>query len=114
MSEHRLVLKLRSELMSRGTSAIKNLGMFFRQIDENKSKTLSFEEFKRGINDHNLNLSIEEINDLFNLYDKDESGSVCYEEFIQSVRVRLIKTKIRFVPLKIHIFLTDFLKFSHH
>ena len=87
-NENPLVVKFRQQLLGRGSAGIKNLSIFFRQIDDNGSRTLSEGEFQQGIVDHNISLSEEEISALFKLFDRDGTGTISVNEFIQSVRVR--------------------------
>lgn len=59
-------------------------------MDDDGSKRLSEEEFKKGIEDSGLeNLTGAQIKDLFARFDKDGSGSVDYEEFLRAVRVNV-------------------------
>ena len=61
-------------------------------MDNDGSKSLSIEEFTIGIDESGLDLSEDEVNELFEIFDKDGQGSVEYEEFISSIRVRKLGT----------------------
>lgn len=56
-------------------------------MDDNRSGDLSFEEFKNGMTDFGLKISDEEFVSLFQLFDRDGSGTIHYDEFLRSVRV---------------------------
>jgi Ca2+-binding EF-hand superfamily protein len=86
-SSNQLIVKFRNQLVKRGAVGIRNLSIFFRQIDENGSKTLSLDELQHGIKDHNIDMSREEISEMFRLFDRDKNGSISLNEFLQSVRV---------------------------
>lgn len=87
MSQDSLLEKFRLELLKRGPAGIKSIGCYFRQIDDDGSKSLSLNEFQEGILNHKIDLNKQEINELFRLFDKDCSGKIGYEEFLLAVRV---------------------------
>lgn len=60
-------------------------------MDDNHSGDLNQEEFVKGIRDTGLDISDEDAEKLFKQFDKDESGSVKYEEFLRAVRVSFCK-----------------------
>lgn len=59
----------------------------FRRQDNDKSWTLSREEMAETLKEFSLQLSDEEVKNLFDQFDADESGTVNYEEFLDSIRV---------------------------
>lgn len=59
----------------------------FRRIDDDRSKQLSYEEFRKGIHDTGLVMEEEGYREMFNMFDKDGSGQVSIDEFLYSVRV---------------------------
>jgi hypothetical protein len=89
-----VVVKFRNELAKRGPMGFRSLSLFFRQIDENGSKTLSLEELQQGIQDHNIDMGREEANELFVLFDHDQSGTISLNEFLQSIRVHFLLFRI--------------------
>ena len=48
---------------------------------------LDYEELKNGVKDYGLNLSKAELDELFACFDKDNSGSISFDEFILALRV---------------------------
>ena len=56
-------------------------------MDDNKNKMLSFDEFKKGVTEYGLGYSKDEIFELFKAFDKDSSGSVDFDEFLEKLRV---------------------------
>lgn len=56
-------------------------------MDDNSSGDLTFNEFKNGVHDLGLIVSDEEYQQLFQLFDRDGSGTVKYDEFLRSIRV---------------------------
>lgn len=56
-------------------------------MDDNKNKKLDLDEFSKGINEYGLNYSKEEMRELFNAFDKDKSGQIDFDEFLEKLRV---------------------------
>jgi len=48
---------------------------------------LDFEELKNGVSDYGVNMSKAELDDLFACFDKDNSGTISFDEFILALRV---------------------------
>ena len=61
----------------------------FRIMDDNDSKTLDMNEFKKAMRDLALMLTELEVRQLFQLFDRDGSGTISYDEFMAVLRVRL-------------------------
>jgi hypothetical protein len=59
----------------------------FRVMDDDRNRKLSFDEFKKGVDEYGLNLSRDEVQYLFKQFDTDHDGSINYEEFLQRLRV---------------------------
>ena len=79
--------KLRYKCLSRGASGINGLGRQFRIIDDDNNKKLSKEEFTKGCHDFKVDLTPEEINSLFTELDRDGSGCLDFDEFLEALRV---------------------------
>jgi len=79
--------KLRLSTLQRGCSGIKGLGRMFRIIDDDGSRKLDLNEFKKGLHDYGLtNLSKEEVETLFKRFDSDNSGTIDFDEFLIHLR----------------------------
>merc|ERR1719460_2924881 len=55
-------------------------------MDDDGSKSLSMSEFKKGLQEMNMNLSSREVERLFVYFDKDDSQTIDFEEFVQGIR----------------------------
>jgi hypothetical protein len=79
--------ELKSQLAARGASGIIGLSRKFRIMDDDGSKSLNLSEFKKGIRECALDLTEMEMNQLFQHFDRDRSGTIDYDEFLLGVRV---------------------------
>lgn len=80
--------KLRQQLIARGARGIVGLQRKFRIVDDDGSKSLNMVEFKKAIRECALNMTDLQLSQLFGYFDKDRSGTISFDEFIQGVRVR--------------------------
>jgi Ca2+-binding EF-hand superfamily protein len=55
----------------------------FKTIDANNDGFINFDEFFRIMNKFNPNVSLKEVNSLFNKIDKDENGMISFEGNLQ-------------------------------
>lgn len=56
-------------------------------MDDDRSNSLTFDEFKKGIHDYGCDMTKEEIQNIFSKIDKDGSGTLDFDEFLQALRV---------------------------
>ena len=59
----------------------------FRIIDDNGSRTLDREELMKGLYDFGLKFTKAEVTQIISDIDRDRSGSVSFNEFLQALRV---------------------------
>lgn len=89
-----LIETLRAACLERGASGIHGIGRTFRVIDDNRSRTLDREELKNGLSDFGVTMTSAEVNQLFNELDKDKSGLISFDEFLQALRPPMSKTRL--------------------
>lgn len=56
-------------------------------MDDDRSMDLDIYEFKKAIKDFRINVSERDADRLFNIFDRDRSGKISYDEFLRGVRV---------------------------
>jgi Ca2+-binding EF-hand superfamily protein len=77
---------LRASCLERGAQGIKGLGRMFKIIDDDQSRSICFNEFKKGIRDYGLDIDASLVQTLFQQFDKDGSGSIDFDEFLIMLR----------------------------
>ena len=66
----------------------------FRIYDDDRSNTLSLEEFSEGLQDYGVRgLAKADIANLFAYFDRDGSGTINFNEFMIAIRVSRILKK---------------------
>lgn len=80
-----IIAVFRENIAKRGARGIFGLGRSFRIIDDDRSHTLSWEEFSKAFNDFQVDLSRDERELLFKAFDINNDGQVNYEEFLRGV-----------------------------
>ena len=80
-----LVGHLRAIIADRGYTGIMAIRRTFMLIDENSNKKITFDQFENLFKKFRYDLSEEEINRLFNYFDKEGSGFIDYDEFVNGV-----------------------------
>ena len=62
-------------------------------MDDDRSRTLDFQEFKKGVRDFGLSLDVGEVNEMFTAFDRDGSGTIDFDEFLVKLRPPLSKAR---------------------
>lgn len=62
----------------------------FKIYDDNSDKQLSKSEFLKGVKDYQANMTQAEMERLFSLFDKDNSGTLDFDEFLRGLRVGVL------------------------
>ena len=69
-----------------GSTGIRAVQRIFRNLDDNRNKRLSAEEIRDGSLDYGLTMSMEAARNLLAFMDKDNSGSVSFDEFLLAIQ----------------------------
>jgi len=78
--------KLRRKIIDKGPYGYRNLANQFLKLDTNNSGTISRDEFKVGLKNFGLLLTIEEFNAVFNAFDKNRNGVIDFQEFFATIK----------------------------
>lgn len=85
-TEQQLIDNLRTRLAKRGTRGIASIGRKFKIADDNRSGTLDKPEFVKAMHDFRIGMTDRQSAQVYNLFDRDGSGSVSYDEFLRTIR----------------------------
>jgi len=107
--ESRSVLeRVRTKIAQRGgLNGIRTLGILFRVIDDNRSKSLSYEEFKKGMHDFGVSLTEKEFKTLCKVFDRDGNRSITFDEFLRGIRGKMSSARRKMVKLAFNIVDSD-------
>lgn len=81
-----LIAHIRERIAARGARGIQGIGKKFKIADDDRSGSLSKEEFEKAMHDFRIGLNKDEVRKAFDLFDRDGSGDISYEEFLRSIR----------------------------
>ena len=86
-----LTEELRSRLQARGSSGMSGFIRKFRIMDDDNDSLLTFTEFEKGLKDCSLDFSDDQIVALFNKFDKDKTGLVSLDEFLNKLQGKQLR-----------------------
>merc|ERR1712028_327415 len=70
----------------------KNVRVVFRNFDEDKSGSVDYAEFRRGLAHLGIAMSDEDFKTLIDLVDNDKSGCIDYNEFVEDLKSQDMQT----------------------
>ena len=77
--------KLKNDINGRGIRGIMSMRRNFMIEDEDNSKNINLKNFKKYCNDYRIELNDDEINYVFNKFDKNDNGVMNYENLINEL-----------------------------
>jgi len=64
----------------------KNIRVVFRNFDEDKSGSVDYQEFRKGLEHIGIILTDVDYQTLLDVVDNDKSGTICYNEFVEDLK----------------------------
>lgn len=92
-----MVQDIKDTLKSRGAMAIRGIGRVFRILDDNRNRQLDAYELKNGLIDYQIHLSDEQVQVLIKHFDRDNNGTVNFDEFLRALRGDLSESRVGFI-----------------
>lgn len=80
-----VLLRFREKISARGTRGIFGIRRSFMIADDNNSKSIDFQEFKKLIRDYRYEISDADLKKLFGIFDVNRNGECDYEEFLRGI-----------------------------
>ena len=77
---------IRERVKARGARGIIGLARVFKIIDDNGSRTLSQDEFKKAMRDFKIDVPDDQVATVFNAFDLNRDGTISYDEFLRMIR----------------------------
>ena len=74
-------------MASRGARGLIGLQKQFKIMDDDRSNDLDQYEFQKAIKDFRIGIMGKDIERLFDVFDRDRSGKISYDEFLRTIRV---------------------------
>ena len=84
-----LILRIRNRLSKKGLKNLINMEGRFRELDENNEQEIDLNKFKQICGEFDFGINNEDIEELFISFDKDEKGTINYDDFIRILRGEL-------------------------
>lgn len=92
-----MIQDIKDTLKSRGAMAIRGVARVFKILDDNRNRQLDKNELMWGLKDFDIHLSEEQVDVLIKHFDKDNSGTVNFDEFLVALRGDLSDARIGFI-----------------
>ena len=81
-----VILKIKQGLAKRGVSTCASFGRAFKNFDNDGNRKVTQDEFLWGLKDYQVDLTKEEVQQLFNHLDSNHDGVLNFDEFLVGMR----------------------------
>ena len=84
-------------MVQRGARSIIGVSRIFKIMDDDGNGSLSLSEFAKGIAESKLDFTDPDIRCLFQAFDKNNDGTIDFDEFLRAVKGDLNRNRLRLV-----------------
>ena len=88
-----IIESIRNRIKKRGIRCIISLENNFRALDDDNSQTIDFDAFEKTAQDFRFGISYDELQKLFNFFNKERNGRIDYDEFIRIFRGQMSNSR---------------------
>lgn len=88
---------IRKKILDKGSYGFRDLLNHFRKIDVDNTGGLEKEDFKWGLRNYGVILSSEELNTIFNTFDRNKNGQVDFQEFLAVIKGEISSKRVEII-----------------
>lgn len=92
-----MIADIKETLKRRGSMAIRGIGRVFRILDNNRNRQLEANELMWGLKDFDIHLNEAQVATLINHFDRDNSGTINFDEFLRALRGDLSQSRLSYI-----------------
>lgn len=97
LADKDLLEYLRKKVIARGTRGILGIARLFKNIDDDNSKSISFQEFDKVLKDFRIDVVEEDAMKIFNCMDVNKDGNINYDEFLRAIKGEMAENRQKIV-----------------
>jgi len=92
-----MIEDIKQKLKLRGAMSIRGVGRVFRILDNNRNRQIDANELMWGLKDFDIHLNEEQTLVLIKQFDRDNSGTFNFDEFLVALRGDLNDNRLSFI-----------------
>merc|ERR1711991_768905 len=99
-SSSNIIDKIRKKIIARaGSHGLHALSRVLKIMDDDGNKVLSKDEFKNGMKDYGIDLTLTEVDSCMTVFDRDRSGTISFDELVLALAPPMNARRLKFVEM---------------